>query len=158
MKSLCRFAVAFLVVSVLGVPSVSFAVGEYLLREDHPSYVENFSSLGPMYQVEGLVWSSPVAEDVNLRFGGGWFRLSHDIRQGKMNFRAAVAYCEGVGGKLPTPEDFADLARAKRRVSTQGGASFDLFPNSATREFWTSSGHSTAAPGDLLSVRCVSVL
>ena len=106
------------------------------ISEEDPRYVEAFAELGPMHEIAGLVWSSPVPRNVNRRFGGDWFWWGYKIHDGRMNQRAAVAYCEELGGWVPAPQEYESLAQAMGK-GTERGFQPDLLSNMKYHGFWT---------------------
>ncbi len=90
------------------------------VMENDPRVSHDFSLLGNMYQVNGLIWS-----------GGGK----------DMSAREAGLFCSQIGARLPTAYEWENLARAMGKGTARGYNSNLL--SDFRSKFWSSTQHPT---------------
>jgi len=84
-----------------------------------PRVTPAFAALGPMVEASGLIWSGVVPKE--------------------MNHEDALTYCQGLGARLPTHEQWEALARAMGYELAQSRYNPDLMAGTRGQSFWSSS-------------------
>jgi len=87
------------------------------LASNDPRVTPAFTALGPMYQAAGLIWSGVAPKE--------------------MDHYDAEKYCQGLGTRLPTKEEWEALSRAMTIPS--GKYNPELLPGTKDKSFWSSS-------------------